>query len=663
MKAIKQQGATAGQAQHLLTPAHFQKKDPVVVVGSGPAGMRAAQELLAASPDTAVRIFGEEPWPPYNRVRLSAVLAGTASVDGVALNLPPEHADRVEHISGRRIVAVDRRSRQVIDATGRRHGYSRLVLATGSHALLPLVPGMELDGVFTFRNMEDAQQLAQRRGAGHIVVLGGGLLGMEAARGMLAPGSGVTVIEAATRLMPRQLDEDAADRLRASAESLGIDVKIGQGVSAVEGRHRVEYVRLVGGERLPCDVLVVAAGVAPNVDLAREAGLAIGRGIRVNDRMQTSDPFIYAVGECVEHDGRLYGLAGPGLEQARVAALAVAGQEARYQGSCDATKLKLFDQLVFSAGRVTDEDLQQGDRVATFRGDDGSYRRLVTRRGRLVGAEAFGDWDEAPRLPDLVKKGKRIWPWQRWRFTRSGRLLPGGAGSVASWPEEATVCNCMGVTRGTLSAACQAGADCANTLSLATGAGTVCGSCRPLLQELAGEPAADRDRSRLPLAAFSALAMAVAVAIVFLAPIPATQSVQPEFQLQTLWEDGLLKQITGFTLVGLAAAALLFSARKRIGRFRMGGFPVWRVVHAGLGAATIGMLVAHTGLSLGENLNRLLMLDFLALSGAGAAAGAVFALASPMRVRARRWSAWIHILIGWPLPALLGFHILSVYYF
>ncbi|MBA1149040.1 NAD(P)/FAD-dependent oxidoreductase [Ectothiorhodospiraceae bacterium WFHF3C12] len=662
MKAAEEQGTTAGRAQRLLTPAHFQQTEPVIVIGTGPAGMRAAQEVLAASPDTPVRIFGEEAWPPYNRVQLSAVLAGTTNLEGVTLNLPPEHADRVEHISGRRINAIDRRSRQVIDADGHRHGYSRLVLATGSRALLPLVPGMELDGVFTFRNMEDARQLAARRGARHIVVLGGGLLGMEAARGMLAPGSEVTVIEAAARLMPRQLDEEAAERLRASAESLGIDVKIGQGVSAVEGRHQVEYVRLVGGERLPCDVLVVAAGVAPNVDLAKESGLAVGRGIRVNDRMQTSDPFIYAVGECVEHDGRLYGLAGPGLEQARVAALAVAGREARYRGSCDATKLKLFDQLVFSAGRVTNEDLLQGDRVSTFAGEDGGYRRLVTRRGRLVGAEAFGDWDEAPRLPDLVRKGKRVWPWQRWRFVRTGRLLRGGAGSVASWPEEATVCNCMGVNRGTLSAACQAGADCASTLALATGAGTVCGSCRPLLQELAGEPA-EKDRSRLPLAAFSALAMAITLVIAFQAPLPATESVQPAFQLQTLWEDGLLKQVTGFTLVGLAAVALLMSARKRIGRFRKGGYPAWRVFHAGLGAATIAVLIAHTGLSLGDNLNRLLMLDFLALSGAGAAAGAVFAVARPLRVRARRWSAWAHILLGWPLPALLGFHVLSVYYF
>lgn len=663
MKALEKQGTPAGQNKGLLTPSHFRQEEPVIVVGAGPAGMRAAQEVLAASADVPVQIFGEEAWPPYNRVQLSAVLAGTTSLDGVRLSLPPEHAARVEHFSSRRVTAIDRRARQIIDANGRRYGYSRLILATGSHALLPVVPGMELEGVYTFRNMEDAQRLAERRGAEHVVVLGGGLLGMEAARGMLNPNSHVTVIEAAERLMPRQLDAEAAAHLQGAAESLGIEVKAGQGVSAVEGRHRVEYVRLVGGERLPCDVLVVAAGVAPNVALAKEAGLAVGRGIRVNDRMQTSDPFVYAVGECVEHDGRLYGLAGPGLEQARIAALAITGQEARYRGSCDATKLKLFDQLVFSAGRVTDEDLLQGDRVTHYRDEQGNYRRIVTRRGRLVGAEAFGNWDESPRLPDLVRQNKRIWPWQRWRFGYSGQLLTGGVGSVAGWPEEATVCNCMGVTRGTLTAACAAGADSANTLSLTTGAGTVCGSCRPLLQELAGEPAAGADRSRVPLAAASLLALTIAAVIFTLAPLPATQSVQPAFQIQILWENPILKQVTGFTLLGLSAVGLLFSARKRIGRFQRGAFPAWRVFHAALGTATVAVLIAHTGLALGDNLNRLLMLDFLALSAAGAAAGAVFAIARPLRVRARRWSAWTHILIGWPLPALLGFHILSVYYF
>jgi nitrite reductase (NADH) large subunit len=301
--------------------------------------------------------------------------------------------------------------------------------------------------------------------------------------------------------------------------------------------------------------------------------------------------------------------------------------------------------------------------VSTHLARDGSYRRIVTRRGRLVGAEAFGDWDEAPRLPDAVRRRKRIWPWQRWRFVRSGRLLPGGAGSVAHWPADATVCNCMGVNKGTLAAACMSGADSPSRLSLATGAGTVCGSCQPLLQELLGQPSADRTPGRFPLAAFSLLALALVTALAALGPMAASQSVQSPVRIQLLWESGLFKQISGFSLVALAAAGLLLSARKRVGRFQLGGFASWRTFHAGVGAATLALLLAHTGLSVGENLNRLLMLDFLALSGAGAAAGAVFAIARPLRVRARRWSAWLHILLGCPLPALLVFHVISVYYF
>jgi len=663
LKALEQ-GIAAGHSHRLLTPRHFHETEPVIIVGTGPAGMRAAQELLTAVPEQPVRLFGEEPCPPYNRVQLSALLAGRTTLDALRLRVAHSGPGRVEEICGRRVTAIDRRRRQIVDDEGYRHGYHRLVLATGSRPLLPLVPGMELDGVHTFRDLADARRLAERRGARNVVVLGGGLLGLEAARGLVTEGSAVTVVEAGERLMHRQLDARAANCLLEEVRAVGVTVRLGLGVSAVEGRRHVEYVRLVGGERLPCDVLVVAAGIVPNVDLAEASGLAVARGIRVNDRMQTSDPFIHAVGECAEHDGRLYGLAGPGLEQARTAALALAGERPRYRGSCSATRLKLFDRAVFSVGRVTEEEVLPGDRAHIFiRERDGVYRKVVTRCGRLIGALGFGQWDDAALLPDAVRDHRRIWPWQMWRFRRTGRLFGSSGGSIGSWPPETKVCNCAGVDKARLAAARDGGADDVHKLTMVTGAGSVCGSCTPLLSELLGQPAAAPSSGRRPLLGLSALALLAVAALVLLRPIPTAVSAQSGLHLQALWEDDFYKQISGFSMLALAALALLLSARKRLGRLRWGAFSAWRVFHLATGAAVLAMLLVHTGLSLGNNLNRLLTFDFLALSGAGAAAGTMFAFARPMRTKTRRWSVWIHLLLGWPLPVLLAFHILSVYYF
>ena len=275
---------------------------PIVVVGAGPAGMRAAEELIRRKPDTPVIVFGDERWRPYNRVRLTPLVVGEISLADVYFpELKAAAGQRVETIH-RRVVAIDRAAKTVADSTGETHLYSSLVLATGSRPHVPAIPGIDKRNVFTFRDLDDAEKLLARvTSSRKVVVLGGGLLGLEAARGMHGRGVKTVVVEHERHLMPRQLNDRAAGLLADHIHGLGIEVITGDGVAEVLGQAAVEGVRLVGGREIACDTLVVCTGIRPNIELARQAELAVGRGIRVDDQMRTSDPDVYAVGECAEH--------------------------------------------------------------------------------------------------------------------------------------------------------------------------------------------------------------------------------------------------------------------------------------------------------------------------------------------------------------------------
>lgn len=647
-------------------------RPPVVVVGTGPVGIRIAQELLRRDPGCPIVIYGDEPWEPYDRVRLSALLAGEARIEDLDNGLRVTRLARIHQHHNCPVVAIDRAARCVVDARGWRQPFHKLVLAVGSRPYVPRVPGVDLPGVFRFRDLSDVERLLSRSAARsrRLVVLGGGLLGLEAARALQRGHTDVTVVHRGPWLMNRQLDEAAAEILRAHVASLGIRVKLNDSIAEVLGWDSVNGVRLTGRGLIPCDTLVIAAGILPNLDLARDAGLAVAQGIRVDDHLRTSDPDIYAVGECAEHRGRVHGIVAPGFEQAAVAADHLLGGGARYEGSLGATTLKVVGKAVFSCGRVGAEEDRLLDRGQAWRDDSkGLYRKVNSRHGRLVGAVAIGPWDELSRVREAVSTGRRLWPWQGLRLSRRGRLWPEGGGqTVAQWPAAAVVCNCTGVTRGTLSAHLAQGAASVDALRVRTGASGVCGSCRPLLEELLGAPAASAapPPAGRGLLTLSLLASLLALAFLLLPPLPFADTVQG-WSWDRLWLDGLYKQVSGFTLLGLTAIGLLLSARKRLKRFGWGGFGSWRLLHVGLGLTTLAILVAHTGLHLGENLNRLLMLNFLLLGLIGAVAGAVTALEArlPSRrgLRLRRFWGWAHILVGWPLLPLLTFHVLAVYYF
>lgn len=647
-------------------------RPPTIVVGGGPCGVRAAQELGRRGRD--VVLFNAERWQPYNRVKLTPFFAGDVQIGQVYQ--PPLAAPDVEirQYSDHRIVGIDTAARTVTGSHGRTFGYEKLILAVGARAHVPEIQGIGLPGVYTFRNLDDVEKLLARSlTSRHTAILGAGLLGLEVARGMAQRGVRTTVLDHGPYPMSRQLDEAAGALLAAHFEGLGITVRTSVSVRQILGEARVEGLHLLGGETIACDTVIVCTGIRSNLDLARSAGLAVGRGIAVNDQMQTSHPDVYAIGECAEHAGTVYGLVGPGLEQAAIAVSHICGERSSYRGSTPTTKLKVGGIDVFSMGDVDQLDQRYELSDAVWRSPDGrGYRRLVFYRMRLIGALGIGDWPEVSYLQQAVATGARLWPWQQARFRRTGRITDIDlTADVRYWPAAATVCNCTGVTRGQLSDAVLRGCASVEALSAETSAGTVCGSCRPHLQVLTGgTPLAEALEHWRPIAGISALAALVA-AIAFFGPAwPYSVSAADRLRLDLLWIDGQAKQITGFTLLGLAVAAAALSLRKRIKRIDFGSFGLWRLAHTILAVLTVAVLFLHTGFNLGSNLNFALMLAFLATLALGATAGIVAALEHRLRPSPagsarppRHVPVWLHILGLWPLPVLLFAHVLTVYFY
>jgi nitrite reductase (NADH) large subunit len=559
----------------------------------------------------------------------------------------------------------------VIDDQGVRQPYSRLILATGSHPYVPQIAGIELPGVYTFRNRDDADALMARRvRSHHTVVLGGGLLGLEAARGMQRNGTRVTVVEHADRLMGSQLDEGGSDALALELRALGIELVIGDGVREVLGSERVQGLLLQSGLHIACDTVVVATGIRPNIDLARDARIAWGRGIRVDDNMRTSVADVYAIGECAEHRGRVYGLVGPGLEQAGVAVSHITGEAGEYRGSLASTRLKVAGCSVFSMGPMGAAEERSGERRYHYRDpDSGVYRTLLIHRNRLHGVVAIGPWADTARVQSAVADKALVWPWQMWRFQRSGSLWPAEeVNGVAAWPAGALVCQCKSVSRGELSEAMAGGACSVAELRNCTGASSVCGSCKPLIEQLVGTAKPEPAPMHRWLLGGAVLSLLGALAFLLLPKLPYADTVQHAWHWDMLWRDGLLKQISGFTILGLFALGLLLSPRKRLQKLQSWGrFDAWRIAHIGLGLLVMIALLAHTGLRLGNGLNAILMVSFVATLLLGAISTGVISLehriGGALAARLRRQSLWWHILWFWPVPVALGFHVLKGYWY
>jgi nitrite reductase (NADH) large subunit len=387
--------------------------EPLVIIGNGMAAARFADELSKrALGRYAIAVVGDEPRLAYNRVLLSSVLAGEVASSDIELKPQRWWGDRgITLRYGCRANAVDTKARTVARADGNALPFSKLVLATGSLPIKPPIPGMSLPGVITFRDINDIWTMWHRAGTGdRVVVIGGGLLGLEAAYGLAKAGAHVTVLHLMDRLMERQLDPMAAAMLKQAVEAKGIEVVLNADTAEISGHGNVDGVVLKDGRRIEANAVVVAIGIRPSADLARNAGLTVNRGIVVDDAMETSTAGIHAIGECAEHRGLVYGLVEPAYEQARVLADSLAGGSARYPGSVLATNLKVSGVNVFSAGDFI--GAPGTEEVVLSDPGFGTYKKLVIADGCLVGAVLFGDTADGLWYLDLIRSGEPIEPFR-----------------------------------------------------------------------------------------------------------------------------------------------------------------------------------------------------------------------------------------------------------
>lgn len=641
--------------------------EPLVIVGAGPVGVRAACDLARLCPARDLVLYGEEDAEPYDRVQLSSFLMGDVGEEQLLRGMRLPEGARIVRRLGVRVTAIERERRVVRDSRGAVQPYDRLILATGSAPHVPDVPGIALPGVFRFRDWRDVQQLCARRlRSRRTVVLGGGLLGLEAARAMRRFNTEVVVVEHNPQLMGRQLDATAGAALQRHVERLGIRVVLGDGLKRVRGASAVQAVELRSGALIECDTIVLATGIRSRTGLALQSGIAVGRGIRVDDQLRTSDARIHAIGECAEHRGIVHGLVAPGLEQAAVAAGVVAGRDLRYTGSIAATSLKVAGIQVFSVGQLADNDVPDGSRRHVWHGDPGRVTSLVTRRGRLVGACGVGTLQEFQALREAVTTSRRVGPWRLLRHRRHGRLWPErDDDDITAWPAEAVVCNCAGVTRGALGRAIAQGCSTLQAIGERTRAATACGSCRPLVQQLLldrGSPVPAVRGARV-LAGAAALALLVALLALTGINLPDPDSVQAG--MPAFWRDAGFKQLTGYSLVAAVLLSLGITWRKRARRGGVGDTAWWRLAHVGLAVLAGVTLLAHTGGRVGINLNLALSATFVA----ALVLGAISALSVAREhhgvaaVRTRRRMTWVHLAFTWPLPALLVAHVVKAYFF
>lgn len=466
-------------------------RETLVVVGTGMAGAKVVEEVLARDPERfQVRMFGAEPGGTYNRILLSTYLGGFEEPSRLWLNPLEWYEERGVFVhAGVKAEKIDRRNRIVFGQGGKvAEPYDRLVLATGSRPFVPPLDGSQKQGVFVFRTLDDCHAIAAyAQDCDNAVVLGGGLLGLEAARGLLSHGLEVTVVEVAPHLMTQQLDPAGAELLRHKLEAMGVRFRLGTVTAEVLGDEAVTGLRFKDGSTLDCDMLVISCGIRPNVEVARDAGLVVERAVVVDDQLRSSDPTAFAVGECAQHRGQVYGLVDPVYEQARTLADVLTGArpEAAYTGSRLATSLKVMGIDLLSMGEVNRADAGC-EVVSHLDPSRGVYKKLVVRNGRLAGAVLLGALDGHGQLLRLFKSGELL-PAPALELLHEendrDRLLAGGSG-LDALPDDTQICNCNAVSKGRLVAAIKEGKCSVKAIGECTKAGTGCGTCQPLLAQL-----------------------------------------------------------------------------------------------------------------------------------------------------------------------------------
>jgi len=463
-------------------------KKKLVMIGNGMAGVSFVEQLLKLNPNRYdITIIGAEPHPNYNRIMLSSVLAGDASMQDIVLNdWDWYRSNNIQLHAGQTATGIDTAKQTVTTDRGLVVPYDDLVLATGSLPFMLPLPGADKEGVIAFRDIKDCETMIDAsKKYRKALVIGGGLLGLEAARGLLNLKMEVSVVHIFDTIMERQLDPTASRMLQAELERQGINFLLEKQSDSIIGKKRVAGLKFKDGTHADADLIVMAVGIRPNVQLAKDSGVEVNRGIVVNDLMQTNIPNIYSVGECAEHRGIAYGLVAPLYEQGAVLAKHLAGAATDgYQGSVVSTKLKVSGVNVFSAGRFTDEP---GTKALRVQDDiEGIYKKVVFQDGKVIGAVLFGDTAEGSRLFSLIRSGEDFSGREKEVLFGAG----GGGGQkltttdlVAAMSGDEIVCGCNGVTKDTiLEAITEKGCVSVNEIKACTKASGSCGGCKPLVE-------------------------------------------------------------------------------------------------------------------------------------------------------------------------------------
>ncbi len=466
------------------------QREKLVVIGNGMAPGRMLEHLFDAAPDAFdVTIFNAEPRVNYNRLMLSPVLSGEKRYEDIITHSDRWYEERgVRLHKAARVTSIDRREKVVTSEQGVSEGYDKLVIATGSSPVIVPLPGHELDGVLTYRDLDDVERMLAVAGrGGRAVVIGGGLLGLEAAAGLKAQGMEVTVLHLMPTLMERQLDPAAGFLLKEAFLERGIDVFTSANTEAICGADgRVTGVLLDDGTQIAATMVVMAVGIRPSSCLAGEAGLAVSRGVLVTDDMRTSDPDIFALGECAEHNGQCYGLVAPLYEMARVVAGQLMGDAAGFGGAVTATKLKVTGIDLYSAGDFADADDRQ--EIVLRDATAGIYKRLVLQDDRIIGAVLYGETSDGPWFFDLLKKQTDISPMRDTLIfgqAYQGESPVDPMAAVAALPDDAEICGCNGVCKSKIVGAIRdKDLSSLDAVRAHTKASASCGTCTGLVEQL-----------------------------------------------------------------------------------------------------------------------------------------------------------------------------------
>ncbi|MBM3767849.1 MAG: NAD(P)/FAD-dependent oxidoreductase [Acidobacteria bacterium] len=457
----------------------------LVVIGNGMAGVACVEQILKFTHDFQITIFGDETHVNYNRIMLSSVLAGEKSADDIVINdIDWYQSNGITPRLGVRVTAIDSEARTVTGADGSVTRFDKLIIATGSSAFVPPMDGVDKKNVHVFRTLDDTRDLLEKSRPGcKAVVIGGGLLGLEAARGLQVQGCAVTVVHLGDRLMDRQLDPTGGMFLNRKMKNLGVDVLLQKSTRALTGNGKVEGLRFADGEEIDAELVVIAAGIRPNSALGKLAGVEVNRGIVVNEFMETSHPDIYAVGECTEFRGELFGLVAPLYEQGKVLAATITGNKGpAFESKAQAAKLKIMGVDVFSAGVIDDSD-PDVEVVAYEDRSLGIYKKLFVKDNRLVGVILVGDASDDHKYKSWLNSGEDL-SKQRKHLLFPPPSADGGL-DVAQMPDSETVCGCNGVSKGTIVDAIHThGVETLAQLKDRTRAATGCGSCSGVCTQL-----------------------------------------------------------------------------------------------------------------------------------------------------------------------------------